>query len=217
MAIKHPAGTSTSIDTRLRRLFDGGTEGNQLLTAVTGGVLIVLLAVVAVTIISLTRLLWVHLCVGMALIGPVVLKLSSTGYRFARSYTASPRYRSKGPPPLPLRLIAPVVVITTVAVFASGVALLFAGPGSRGTLLPLHKVAFFVWIPFTALHVLAHLPPVLQALRVEYVTSAVPRDQVGARAGRLLALFGALSAGIVLAVLVIPQFSPWMVAHQLRH
>ena len=118
-----------------------------------------LLAVVGVTIISLTRLLWVHLCVGMALIGPVVLKLSSTGYRFARSYTASPRYRSKGPPPLPLRLIAPVVVITTVAVFASGVALLFAGPGSRGTLLPLHKVAFFVWIPFTALHVLAHLPP----------------------------------------------------------
>ena len=73
----------------------------------TGGVLIVLLAVIGVTIISLSRLLWVHLFVGMLLIGPVVLKLSSTGYRFIRYYTANPRYRRKGPPPMPLRLTRP--------------------------------------------------------------------------------------------------------------
>jgi hypothetical protein len=209
--------TEASRLVRRSGLLDGGTEGNQLLTAVNGGVLIVLLAVIGVTIISLTPLLWVHLFVGMVLIGPVVLKLASTGYRFACYYTASPRYRDKGPPPLPLRLIAPVVVVTTVVVFASGVALLFAGPGSRAGLLPLHKIAFIVWIAFTAIYVLAHLPAVLRALRVEYVTSVVPRDEVRGRAGRLVALIGSLGAGIVLAILVIPQFTPWLVAHRVGH
>jgi hypothetical protein len=96
VATKQQTGASTSIHARLRGLFDGGTEGSQLLTAVTGGVLILLPAVIGVTIISLTRLLWVHLLVGVVLIGPIVLEISGTGYRFARYYTASRRYRSKG-------------------------------------------------------------------------------------------------------------------------
>ena len=91
---------------------------------------------------------------------PVALKLGSTGYRFVRYYTANPSYRRKGPPPRRCALIAPIVVLSTVVVFASGVALLFAGPASRGTLLPIHKVSFFVWVAFTALHVLAHLPKI---------------------------------------------------------
>ena len=37
-----------------------------------------------------SQLLWVHLFVGMVLIGPVLLKMASTGYRFARYYTANP-------------------------------------------------------------------------------------------------------------------------------
>lgn len=50
------------------------------------------------------------------------------GYRFARYYTHGEAYRRKGPPELWLRLIAPVVVMSTVIVFASGVVLLFDGP-----------------------------------------------------------------------------------------
>src|SRR5581483_1620348 len=88
-------------------LWAGGTAGNELLTVATGAVLIVLLAVLGVTILALGRLLWVHLFVGMLLIGPLALKLSSTGYRFARYYTRNPRYRRAGPPDTPLRLIAP--------------------------------------------------------------------------------------------------------------
>ena len=38
---------------------------------------------------------------GVLLIGPVALKLASTGYRFVRYYTSEPRYRRKGPPPRP--------------------------------------------------------------------------------------------------------------------
>src|SRR5436853_3579361 len=86
------------------------TTGNERLTAPTGAVLLALLPVIGLTIIQLGPLLWLHLFAGMLLIGPVALKLGSTGYRFVRYYTGSPSYRLKGPPPAPLRLIAPLVV-----------------------------------------------------------------------------------------------------------
>jgi hypothetical protein len=113
-----------------QRLTGGGTSGNERLTAATGVLLLVLLAVIGVTIIRLGALLWVHLFVGMLLLPPVLLKMGSTGYRFARYYTANPAYREKGPPATPMRLLAPFVVISTVVVMGSGVALLFAGPSS---------------------------------------------------------------------------------------
>src|SRR5580700_5059032 len=79
-----------------QRLTGGGTTGNERLTAATGVLLLVLLAVIGVTILRLGQLLWVHLFVGMLLLPPVLLKLGSTGYRFARYYTANPAYREKG-------------------------------------------------------------------------------------------------------------------------
>jgi hypothetical protein len=188
----------------------GGTSGNERLTATTGAVLLVLLAVIGVTIINLRPLLWVHMFVGMLLIGPVALKLASTGYRFVRYYTSNPAYRRKGPPPAPLRAIAPIVVLSTIVVLASGVALLFAGPQSRNTLLPIHKVSFFVWVGFTALHVLAYLPRIPAALRGDYGRSATLGENVAGRNGRMLSLVGALTAGVVLAVLVIPEFGAWL-------
>jgi hypothetical protein len=205
-----------------RRLLGGGTTGNERLTGATGGVLIVLLAAIGVTILRLGALLSVHLFVGIVLIGPLALKLGSTGYRFARYYAANPRYKQKGPPPLPLRLIAPVVVLSTVVVFASGVALLLIGPSSRGTLLPIHKVSFFVWVAFTAVHVLVHLPSMLNSLNADYVRptragelgghGARYRDANG-RAGRVLSLASSLALGLVLALVAIPQFGPWLAAH----
>jgi hypothetical protein len=113
---------------------------------------------------------------------------------------------------MPLRLMAPIVVISTVVVFASGVALLFAGPGSRQSLLPIHKVSFFVWLAFTGVHVLAHLPKIAPALRDDYGSSAQLGPDIGGRSGRGLALAGALTGGVVLAILVIPQFAPWLLA-----
>jgi hypothetical protein len=201
----------------LRSLTAGGTAGNERLTAATGLVLIVLLAVIGVTIISISQLLWVHLFVGMLLIGPVALKLASTGYRFVRYYTGSPSYRRVGPPPTLLRVLAPMVVLATIVVFASGVALLFAGPQSRQSLLPIHKVSFFVWIAFTAIHVLGHLPAIPRALRADYGSSAPWSHDITGRSGRAISLASALTAGVVLAVLVIPQFGPWLHASNLFH
>jgi hypothetical protein len=184
-------------------------DGNELLTAAAGAVLVVLLAIVGATIIALRPLLSVHLFVGMMLIGPLALKMASTGYRFVRYYTHNRTYREKGPPPAPLRAIAPIVVVSTLVVFASGVALLFAGPSSRDALLPIHKVSFIVWVVFTAVHVLAHLPATGRALRADYSARSRPRARVVGWSRRVLSLAVALVAGTVLAIAVIPQFGPW--------
>jgi hypothetical protein len=219
------------------RLTAGGTTGNERLTTATGVLLLILLAVIGVTILRLRSLLWVHLFVGMLLIGPIALKLSSTGYRFVRYYTANARYRSKGPPLAPLRMIAPIVVISTVAVLVSGVLLLLIGPSSRDPLLLIHKLSFFVWVAFTSLHVLGHLPEVASAVglggetasRVDVLaalgvsdegnlsTWTAPDAAVAGRAGRGLSLAGALAGGTVLAIVLIPQFAPWLHASKSFH
>lgn len=197
----------------LRRLFAGGTAGNELLTIVTGAVLIALLAVIGVTIVRIRSLLSVHLFVGLVLIGPLALKLASTGYRFVRYYTRNPRYLEEGPPPAPLRLVAPIVVISTVVVMVSGVALLIGGPSSRSTFYPIHKLSFFVWVAFTAVHVIGHLPSLRRGLGEDYGTEVQWGERTDGRAGRVMALASAITLGVVLAVLLIPQFGPWLHAN----
>ncbi len=197
------------------RMTGGGTRGNERLTAATGATLVVLLVVIGLTILRIHGLLSVHLFVGMLLVPPVLLKLSSTGYRFIRYYTGNPRYREHGPPELPLRVIAPMVVLSTLVVFVSGVVLLFVGPSARPTWFPIHKDSFFVWLAFMAVHVLGHLPSVPAVLRADYGRRAAYDHgdlggDVTGRAGRVLALSGALVAGVVLAIILIPQFGPWL-------
>ena len=211
----HRAGYT--VQARTRRLTGGGTTGNERLTAVNGAVLIVLLAVIGLTLLRLRSLLSVHLFVGMLLIPPILLKLASTGYRFVRYYTHDPAYRRKGPPPALLRMMAPLMVLSTVVVLASGVALLFVGPSSRDTLLPIHKVSFIIWGVIFVLHVLGHLVELPSALRADYSPSARLTGDVTGRSGRTLALSGALVAGVVLAILVIPEFGPWLHNADLFH
>ena len=105
----------------------GGTDGNERLTTLTGAILIVPLLVIGVTILRIRQLIDLHLFVGLLLLGPVLLKLASTGYRFVLYYSGNLAYRRKGPPELALRVIAPVVVLSTVAVFVSGIVLMFEG------------------------------------------------------------------------------------------
>jgi hypothetical protein len=192
-----------------RPLTGGGTAGNERLTAATGIVLIVLLAVIGVTILWLRPLISVHLFIGLVLIGPATLKLASTGYRFVRYYSSNPAYRARGAPPLALRLSAPIVVASTVAVLVTGVALLLSGPGSSGTLRTLHKLSFIVWVAFTVIHVLGHLPDLQKTFltgskgRVEYNVLAAGRT------GRIISLLGALLAGVILAIVLTGHFGAW--------
>lgn len=200
-------------NTRLRALGAGGVAGNQQLTAITGLVLIVMLAVIGITILRIRQLISVHLFVGTLLLGPVLLKLASTGYRFTRYYTNDPVYRRKGPPDIAMRLIAPVVVLSTLVVFISGIPLMLEGPKRRDPFLLVHKASFFVWLGFTALHVLGHLSEVSSVLGRSHADESASGlsglKLSGGRAGRSLALAGAVVGGLVLAIILIPTFGPW--------
>lgn len=200
--LRAPAG-------RARSLTGGGPDGNEQLTTVTGAILIVLLAVLGLTIPDLRQFIWVHLFVGFLLLGPVLLKMASTGYRFLRYYTGNAEYRRKGPPELILRVIGPIVIISTVGVFASGVALLIAGPNQRNPWLFLHKGTFIVWLLFMALHVLGHLPAVARAFGIGREGAEQLARASSGTAGRWIVIAGALVAGLILAIVLIPDFSAW--------
>jgi hypothetical protein len=189
-------------------LTGGGPDGNEQLTTVTGAILIVLLAVVGFTIPQLRQFIWLHLFVGLLLIGPVALKMASTGYRFVRYYTRDAEYRRKGPPEIALRLIAPIVVLSTVGVFVTGIGLLIVGPADRNPMLLLHKVTFIVWVVFVSLHILGHLPALARALGIGRRETDGLGGTPGA-AGRWIALGGAIVGGLVLAVVLIPDFAAW--------
>jgi hypothetical protein len=200
------------------RLLGGGVDGNEWLTSVTGIVLLVLLAALGVTIVRIGQLTWLHLFLGLLLMGPVALKIATTGYRFARYYAHSERYVERGPPLLALRVIAPAVVLSTLVVFASGVVLLLIGPRDRGPWLSVHKVSFFVWIAFTALHVLGHLPRVGSLLHVPRSAARGPAQAGGdGAAGRWIAVSGAIVAGAVLAIVLVPYFGAWTAPGALPH
>ncbi len=205
----------------LTAVTSGGPDGNEQLTTVTGTILILLLAVIGFTIPQLRQFISVHLFVGMLLIGPVLLKMASTGYRFIRYYTGDADYRRKGPPELILRLIGPLVVLLTVAVFVTGIALLIVGPTHRNPWLLLHKVSFIAWLVFMSLHILGHLPAVGRALGVGRRDQESLAGGGSGAAGRWIAIAGALVAGLVLAVLLIPDYSAWtshgVFLHHHRH
>src|SRR5258705_1682846 len=121
----------------VKRLLPGGSTGNGQLTALVAAVLLLLLLIEGATLLQVGSLLTVHAFVGMLLIPVVTLKLGSTGWRMLRYYRRGEQYVRRGPPHLALRvLVGPVLMLTTVVVFSSGVALLVTGQ-TRGTLVGL--------------------------------------------------------------------------------
>jgi hypothetical protein len=170
-------------------------------------VLFLLLAAEGVTILFIRPLLSTHVFIGMLLIPPVALKTASTGWRFFRYYTGDRAYRVKGPPILPLRLLAPLVVASTVVLFATGVALLVVGPG-RGFVLGLHKASFVVWLVATGLHVLAYVRRI-PALAASDWRRRDP-ERVGGSFLRRTLVAGALVAGVILALATVRYAQPWV-------
>lgn len=173
----------------------GGTRGNERLTAEVGAVLFVLLAALGLTIPFVHPLLTEHVFLGMLLIPPVVLKLASTGYRFVRYYTGDRAYRAAGPPRPLLRVLAPVVVLSTIVVFASGVLLLVAGL-RNGPLGFVHRASFIIWFGATAIHVMAYVWRVPRLAAADFRSEA---DQIGGSFARRLSVGAAVVAGLVLA------------------
>jgi hypothetical protein len=185
-----------------RTLF-GGAEGNGRLTALAGVVLLVLLAVEGATVPFIGQLLSIHIFVGMLLLGPVALKLATTGYRVLRYYTGAGEYVRLGPPPPLMRLlVAPVLILSTLTLFATGVTLLFIP--HRGTMLGLHKASFIVWVGALSIHVLAY------GLRAGRRALAEIVGALEGRAPRLLVIAVAVAVGVAIAILTYPHAGPWL-------
>ncbi len=187
-----------------RRLWSGGAIGNLRLTALVGAVLIVLLAVEGATVPWIQPLLTVHIFVGMLLLGPVALKLGATGYRLVRYYGRSPDYVEKGPPaPLMRVVVAPILVLSTLTLFGTGVGLLVFGRGV-GNLSLLHKASFIVWFGATAIHVLVYA---LRAARYALAERTSPR--IGGTGVRLALLLASIVVGLGIGFATLPQARSW--------
>ena len=188
---------------RRRRLLGGGTDGNEQLTAITAVILLVLFALLGITIIGIVQLLWLHLFLGVLLVGPVALKLGSTGYRFTRYYLGSPAYRRKGPPAPLLRLLGPFVVVLTVVVFASGIGLLLVPVHLRSQLLLVHKASFVLWFVAMVVHVLGHLLDTARLAPRDYYRAT--RRQVAGAGLRQWTIAAALGIGFAIGVPFLPR------------
>ena len=185
-----------------------GVAGNARLTGAAAAALLVLLAAEGATIPFIGRLLGPHIFIGMLLIPPVLLKLGSTGYRFARYYTGNPRYVEKGPPLLVLRVLAPGVVLSTLALFGTGVALLVDGPPGN-TLIFAHKLSFIAWVALMTLHVLGHLLEVPSLASADWRKAGPPEARLAGAGARALTLAMAILGGAVLAALTFSAAQPW--------
>ena len=190
-------------ESKPRRRVLGGAIGNNRLTSLLGLILLVGLAVEGATIPSIHQLLSVHVFVGMLLLGPVAVKLASTGYRFLRYYTGGPDYVRLGPPqPLMRFLVAPVLVLSTLTLFGSGVTLLIVP--HRGAVLGLHKASFIVWFGAMTVHVLAYT-----ARAVRHTLADLTGRLPGGNRVRLVVAAVAIVAGIAIAVATYPLAHPW--------
>lgn len=189
------------------RSADPGVVGNERLTAVAGAVLMVPIALEIATTPALRTFLAAHIYIGVLIVGPLAVKLGSTGWRFLRYYIGTPAFVRRGPPALGLRLLAPLLVATTVVLFGSGLGLLITGPARPGLFLGLHAISSVIWFPMIAIHVVAYIWRVPRLVADDVVrhraTEAVGRGlRIGANIGTLLAGAGA-------AVIAIPAATTW--------
>jgi hypothetical protein len=167
------------------------------------------------TTLALRTYLHVHIFLGLLLLPPVALKLASTGWRFVRYCTHNEPYRREGPPRPLLRMLAPFLVVSTLALFGTGVALIFVGHGG-GQLRTLHTLSFIAWGVLMIVHVLAYLTRVLRVGLSDWRANA---DQSVAGVGpRRVLLSGALLAGLIVALATYPAQQSWLNhRHDRRH
>ena len=195
---------------RAERRADAGVAGNARLTAANAAVLLVLLAAEGVTILRVHQLLSPHVFIGVVLIPPVLLKVASTTWRFARYYAGTPAYRRKGPPPVLLRLLGPVVVILTLVLLFSGVGLLLVPRSWLPLLLKVHKASFVLWFAAMTIHVLGHLGEVFRLAPRDWLRRT--RREVNRAGTRQWLIAASLVLGGILGFLLLSQVGHWLSA-----
>jgi hypothetical protein len=117
-----------------------------------------------------------------------------------------------------MRLLGPVVLLTSVAVIGTGVMLALTGPGGRVWLL-LHKASFVLWFGAMTVHVLAYVWRLPRVARGDLAGRAGRRasEVLAGRAARWLLLTASVLAGLLLAVLTIHRAGAWTGLSGLGH
>jgi hypothetical protein len=188
--------------------------GNERLTAALGLLLVApVLVEVATVLLGVHTFMSVHVFVGLALIPAVVLKLASTGWRFARYYTRSRVYVEHGPPQIVMRLLAPLFVVATLVLFASGVAMGLLHGHALQIARSLHGPASVIWLVLLGLHVLVYMGRAWRSTARD-VFPAGPVSPVRGKTARAYAVATAVVCGLVLGAALVPAQHRWV---NIRH
>lgn len=172
----------------------GPIEGNYRLTALTGDVLVPMLALVFATGVLKDAWWHAHYVVGFMLIPVVALKLASTGYRALRYYTRDPIYVAAGPPAPLARMLAPLLTLSMATALATGVVL-FAERSRTGVLSTLHVASAAASAVLIGLHFRSYIAGALAATQREL------RERLSHAARlRLAVVVASLVLGVILAI-----------------
>ena len=211
----------------------GGPAGNALLTAWTALVLLTLSVAELLTLFDVRGLISWHVALGALLVPPSVMKTVSTGWRMVSYYLGRPSYRRAGPPPLLMRLLGPLVVVSTLGLLGTGVLLVLLGEdrsrqslvtlfGFRVDWVTLHQGFFAVWAAAAGLHLLGRFVPalrgtVLQAAGSRSGSGAGSRSGVPGRWTRALWFLTMAASAAALAVLLVHAEGSWASFHGFDH
>lgn len=208
----------------------GGPAGNALLTAWTALVLLTLSVAELLTLFDVRGLISWHVALGALLIPPSVMKTVSTGWRMVSYYLGRPPYRRAGPPPLLMRLLGPLVVVSTLGLLGSGVLLVLLGEdrshqnlvtlfGFRVDWVTLHQGFFAVWAAAAGVHLLGRFVPALRStvLPARSGSGTESGSGVPGRWTRALWFLTMAASAAALAVLLVHTEGSWGSFHGFDH
>jgi hypothetical protein len=173
--------------------------GNARLTGSTGLVLLLLFAVqVGTVVIGVKTHVTLHVFVGLLLVPPLLTKIASVARRFIGYYRHERAYQRRGAPPLPLRVLGPVLLGTTLLLFITGITEFLA---PTVVVSKIHDVSAYLWLVL----VLAHLAGHGRDIRRTAIRDWLPRARaaVPGAALRQAAILASLAAGLALALALV--------------
>ncbi len=106
-----------------------------------------------------------------------------------------------------LRVLGPLVVVTTLTLLGSGIALMFVGVNSHQPWLLLHKASFVMWFAAMVFHVLGHLVETARLAPRDWLDRA-HADIAGAR-WRQWAVAASVAIGAPLGLLLVGRANSW--------
>jgi hypothetical protein len=192
-----------------------GVEANARLTGLAGLVILVLIVAQAITVVVQPRsVLTLHNTIGLLLVPLTALKLGSTGWRMAHYYRGMEAYRRKGPPPLALRLLGPLLAVLTVLLLGSGTLLIFGPPATHSGALALHKASFYLWLAAVVVHAGCHLAKAARLVLADL--SGRSGKLLPGRRLRVTALMSCLMVGGIVATLFAGRAASYLHLYPLR-